>query len=54
MLVNSEFQSLRKESTPMNEHIKKFNAFLQAVNYDRPPEVPELGLTSINLSFLQS
>ena len=53
--VNAEFQSLRKESiTPMNEHINKFNSLLQAVNYNRPPEVPELGLASINLSFLQS
>jgi len=38
----------------MNEHIDKFNMLLQQVNYDKPPEIPELSPAAINLSFLQS
>jgi hypothetical protein len=38
----------------MNEHIDKFNKLLQAVNYNKPPEIPELGIAAINLHFLQS
>jgi gag-polypeptide of LTR copia-type len=53
--INAEFQSLRKESkTPMNDHINKFNTLLQSVEYNRPPEIPELQTASINLSFLHS
>jgi hypothetical protein len=53
--VNAEFQSLRKESkTPMNDHINTFNTLLQSVEYNRPPEIPELQTASINLSFLHS
>src|SRR5579859_4309967 len=53
--VNAEFQSLRKDQkTSMTDHVNKFNSLLQAVNYNRPPEIDELGTASINLSFLQS
>jgi hypothetical protein len=38
----------------MNEHIDKFNMLLQAVNYNRPPEIPELSTAAVNLYFLQS
>jgi hypothetical protein len=52
---NTEFQALRKDpKTPMNEHIDKFNMLLQAVNYNRPPEIPELSTAAVNLYFLQS
>jgi hypothetical protein len=38
----------------MTDHINKFNSLLQAVEYNRPPEIPELQTALINLSFLQS
>jgi hypothetical protein len=38
----------------MNDHINKFNTLLQSVEYNRPPEIPELQTASINLSLLQS
>src|ERR1700685_2374454 len=53
--VNSEFQSLRKDSkTSMNDHINKFNNLQQMVNYNRPKEIPESTKASTNLNFLQS
>src|SRR5271168_1667119 len=53
--VNSEFQALRKDSkTSMNDHIDKFNNFLQLVNYNRPKEISESTKASTNLNFLQS
>jgi hypothetical protein len=53
--VNSEFQSLRKDSkTSMDEHINRFNLLLQAVNYNKPPEIPENKTAAVNLYFLQS
>jgi hypothetical protein len=53
--VNSEFQSLRKDSKmPMDDHINKFNMLLQAVNYNKPPEIPALAEAAVNLNFLQS
>jgi gag-polypeptide of LTR copia-type len=53
--VNSEFQSLRKDSkTTIDHHINRFNMLLQAVNYNKPPEIPELTTAAINLYFLQS
>jgi hypothetical protein len=53
--VNSEFQSLREDrKTSLNDHINEFNRLLQAVNYNRPPEIPAFTSAAVNLSFLQS
>jgi len=53
--VNAEFQNLRKDQkTTMKDHINKFNALLQEVDYKRPAEIAELGRAAINLYFLHS
>jgi hypothetical protein len=50
--INAEFQSLRKDSkTSMNAHIDKFNQLLQAVHYNKPPEIPDLKTAAIDLYF---